>query len=158
MSSAPTTDSAAGGAPPSSLLAELLALETAAMDRWGAGDPGGFLELSDPDVSYIDPWQQGWLGSHAELTRLYEGIRGQVRIDSYEFVDPAVVAVDDMAVLRFQFVSTGSEGQMRWNTTEVYRRCADRGWRIVHSHWSLVEAGARLAELEAPSRSGAAEG
>jgi len=40
------------------LLAELLALETAAVDRWGAGDPDGFLELSDDDVTYFDPWQE----------------------------------------------------------------------------------------------------
>lgn len=149
MATAPITDPAVSAASRSALLTELLALETAAMDRWGAGDPGGFLELSDPDVTYVDPWQPAWLGSRAELTQLYEGLRGQVHIDSYEFVDPAVVAVADMAVLSFRFVSTGSEGQMRWNTTEVYRRSADRGWRIVHTHWSLTEVGAQVAELQA---------
>lgn len=35
---------------------------------------------------------------------------------------------------------------MQWNTTEVYRRSPDRGWRIVHSHWSLTDVGNRLAE------------
>lgn len=150
MTTAPTTDPATGGAPASSLLAELLALETAAMDRWGAGDPDGFLELNDDDVTYFDPWQSHRLSSHAELTRLYEEIRGQVHIDSYEFVDPAVVTVGDMAVLSFQFVSTGSEGQMRWNATEVYRRSPERGWRIVHTHWSLTDAGKRLAETADP--------
>jgi ketosteroid isomerase-like protein len=129
---------------PDGLLAELLALEAAAMDRWGAGDPGGFLELSDDDVTYFDPWQRSRLDSHAELSRLYDDLRGQVKIDSYEFVAPAVIAVGDLAVLSFQFISTGSEGAMRWNTTEVYRHHADRGWRIVHSHWSLTEAGVRL--------------
>ena len=134
---------AASGAT-NSLLAELLALETAAMDRWGAGDPGGFLELSDPDVSYFDPWQSRRLNSRAELAELYEGMRGRVHIDSYEFIDPAVVAVGDLAVLSFVFVSTGSEGQRSWNTTEVYRRNAEGRWRIVHTHWSLTEIGPKL--------------
>ena len=136
----------AGSTGSADLLAELLALETAAMDRWGAGDPDGFLELNDDDVTYFDPWQPRRLDSHEELTRLYDEIRGQVHIDSYEFVEPAVVAVGDLAVLSFQFVSTGGEGRMRWNTTEVYRRSPDRGWRIVHSHWSLTDVGNRLAE------------
>lgn len=153
MSTAPTTDSHAGpdtdpdpdtagtAGSPDPLLAELLALETAAMDRWGAGDPDGFLELSDDDVSYFDPWLPERLDSRAALAHVYDGLRGQVHIESYEFVSPAVVAAGDLAVLSFQFVSQGSEGPRRWNTTEVYRRDPERGWRIVHTHWSLTEAG-----------------
>lgn len=68
-----------------------------------------------------------------------------MHIDAYEFVAPAVVAVGDLAVMSFQFVSQGSEGARRWNTTEVYRRDPDRGWRIVHTHWSLTEAGPAVA-------------
>lgn len=143
MSTAPTTHTATPGSP--ELLAELLALETAAMDRWGAGDPDGFLELSDDDVSYFDPWQPDRLDSRAELARVYDGMRGQVAIDAYEFVAPAVVAAGDLAVLSFQFVSQGSEGARHWNTTEVYRRDPERGWRIVHTHWSLTEAGPAVA-------------
>ncbi len=141
MSTAPTTDTAGAAGVPDPLLAELLALETAAMDRWGAGDPDGFLELSDDDVTYFDPWQPHRLDSRAELGRLYDGLRGQVQIDSYEFVSPAVVAAGDMAVLSFQLVSRGAAGTMRWNTTEAYRRHPDRGWRLVHTHWALTDAG-----------------
>lgn len=145
MSTAPAPETAGPAGARDALLAELLALETAAMDRWGAGDPDGFLELSDDDVSYFDPWQPERLDSRAALARVYDGLRGQVQIDAYEFVAPAVVAAGDLAVLSFQFVSTGSEGQMRWNTTEVYRRDPERGWRIVHTHWSLTEAGPAVA-------------
>lgn len=34
---------------------EVLALERAALDRWGRGDPGGCLEICAPDVTYFDP-------------------------------------------------------------------------------------------------------
>lgn len=145
MSTAPTTDTTGTADSPDALLAELLALETAAMDRWGAGDPDGFLELSDDEVSYFDPWQPERLDSRAALARVYDGLRGQVQIDAYEFVTPAVVSAGDLAVLSFQFISRGSEGARRWNTTEVYRRDPDRGWRIVHTHWSLTEAGPAVA-------------
>lgn len=141
MSTAPAQDDAPTDAGTTALLTELLALETAAMDRWGAGDPDGFLELSDDDVTYFDPWLERRIDSKADLTRVYDRIRGQVHIESYEFRAPSVTAAGDMAVLSYQFVSTGSEGQMRWNTTEVFRRSRERGWRIVHTHWSLTEAG-----------------
>jgi uncharacterized protein (DUF111 family) len=42
------------------------------------------------------------------------------------------------AVLTFNFVSHGTEGDMRWNTTEVYQRRAGE-WRIIHTHWSLTQ-------------------
>ncbi len=34
----------------------LIDLETAALHRWGHGDPDGFLEISAPDVTYFDPF------------------------------------------------------------------------------------------------------
>ncbi len=127
------------------LLAELLALETAAMDRWGAGDPDGFLELSADDVTYFDPWQPTRLDGRAALAAMYDGVRGTVHIDSYAFVEPAVCAAGDLAVLSYRFESTGGEGVMRWNTTEVFRRVAEPGggpgWEIVHTHWALTEVG-----------------
>jgi len=129
------------------LLAELLALETAAMDRWGAGDPDGFLEINADDVTYFDPWQEQRVDSRAALALVYDGLRGQVHIDSYEFISPTVVASGDLAVLSFVFVSTDSEGSMSWNTTEVYRREADGQWRIAHSHWSLTDVGRRLESV-----------
>lgn len=32
----------------------IIGMERAALDRWGNGDPGGFLEISAEDVSYFD--------------------------------------------------------------------------------------------------------
>jgi hypothetical protein len=58
----------------------ILALERSALDRWGAGDPGGFLELSSADVSYFDPFQEARLDGLEGLTALYDTIRGKIRI------------------------------------------------------------------------------
>jgi hypothetical protein len=33
----------------------IIALERAALERWGQGDPSGFLEICAPDVVYFDP-------------------------------------------------------------------------------------------------------
>ena len=43
-----------------------------------------------------------------------------------------------VAVLSFQFVSRGSEGSLKWNATEVYRKLPE-GWRIIHTHWSYAQ-------------------
>lgn len=38
------------------LTEELVALETAALTRWCAGDPSGYLEISAPEVTYFEPF------------------------------------------------------------------------------------------------------
>jgi hypothetical protein len=116
----------------------ILRMERAALDRWAHGDPDGFLEISDPDVVYFDPGQPRRLNGIGELRHLYDGLRGKVKIDHYELIDPKVQIDGNMAVLTFNFVSTGSEGEMRWNTTEVYR-CHHGTWRIIQTHWSLTQ-------------------
>ena len=37
--------------------ADIVAMERAALDRWGAGDPQGYLEIMAPGVTYFDPVQ-----------------------------------------------------------------------------------------------------
>ena len=118
----------------------IIGMERAALDRWGRGDPSGFLEISAPDVVYFDPYQQRRLNGFEELRALYELIRGQVSVARYELIDPRVQAVADMAVLTFNYVAEGSnEVTSRWNCTEVYRRDGD-SWRIIQTHWSLTQA------------------
>ncbi len=114
----------------------LVALERAALDRWGRGDPSGFLAMCAPDVVYFDPYVERRIDGLEALTRYYEGLRGKVRVARYELLDPAVCDFGAAAVLTFNYVSYGEGGApSRWNATEVYRR-DDGGLRLVHSHWS----------------------
>ena len=115
---------------------EILALERAALDRWGKGDPGGYLEISAPEVTYFDPYVEHRLDGHAALTAWYDQVRGKIKIDRDEIVNPRVEVIGDAAILTLQFVSHGSEGAARWNCTEVYQRLGD-DWKIVHTHWSF---------------------
>ena len=73
------------------------------------------------------------------LTRYYEPLRGQIRAERFELLNPLVQRVGDAAVLTFNFVShSGDRGEMRWNCTEVYRRAAGR-WKIIQTHWSFTQ-------------------
>lgn len=118
--------------------ATILAMEKAAMERWAKGDPDGFLEISDPEVVYFDPYTAARLDGLDALRRLYDGLRGKARIDRYEFINPKVELAGDMALLTFNFNLHIGAMEMRWNTTEVYRR-RNGQWRIIHSHWSLTQ-------------------
>jgi catechol 2,3-dioxygenase-like lactoylglutathione lyase family enzyme len=116
----------------------IIAMERAALERWGRGDPSGFLEISADDVVYFDPYQERRLNGIAELRDLYESIRGQVSIARFELIAPLVQVSGDMAVLTFNYVAEGTnEVTSRWNCTEVYRR-AGSTWRIVQTHWSVT--------------------
>jgi hypothetical protein len=118
---------------------EIVALERAALERWGRGDPAGFLEITEADVAYFDPFVPARIDSLDALTALYESLRGKVLLDSWHMVDPRVQVLGDAAVLTFRFESRAAGAEQRWNSTEVYRR-TPRGWRIVQTHWSLAAA------------------
>jgi ketosteroid isomerase-like protein len=117
---------------------QILKMERAALDRWGKGDPDGYLEISAPDMTYFDPFLENRLDSFKEVKEWLDGVRGKIKIERDEIIDPRVQVVGDAAILTMRFVSEGSEGRAQWNCTEVYRRLAD-GWKIIHTHWSYTK-------------------
>lgn len=116
----------------------IIALEKAALERWGKGDPSGFLEISAPEVVYFDPYQELRIDGFAALSKYYESIRGQVYFDRFELLNPKVQQVEQMAVLTFNYISYAGESQSHWNSTEVYRLIDER-WRIIQTHWSITQ-------------------
>src|SRR5512135_1235116 len=119
--------------------ATIIAMERAALDRWGRGDPSGFLEISAPDVVYFDPYREKRVDGLEALTALYKEIWGKVLLDRYELLNPLVQVVGEAAVLTFNYVSYAGEAEFRWNCTEVYRRDSDR-WQIIQTHWSYTQS------------------
>lgn len=117
---------------------DILAVENAALARWCAGDPSGFLELCAEDVVYFDPFLDRRMDGLAALTSYYEALRGKISAERFELRNPQVQVGSGMAVLTFNFASWARDGvEFRWNCTEVYRQDAE-GWRIIQSHWSFT--------------------
>jgi ketosteroid isomerase-like protein len=117
---------------------QIIGLEKEALRRWCNGDPSGFLEISAPDVVYFDPFLERRLDGLEALRSYYEGLRGKVRAERFEVLNPVVQSIGGTgAVLTFNFVSSGGGRESRWNCTEVYRRDGT-GWRIVQTHWSFT--------------------
>lgn len=122
---------------------KIIAMERAAIDRWGKGDPQGFLETYGRDVSYFDPAQEHRVDGLEAMKNLLVPITGKIKIDRYEMINPKVQRRGDVAVLSYQVVNhiarpNGQSITVRWNSTEVYERAEGR-WRIIHSHFSYTK-------------------
>ena len=116
----------------------ILAVERGAFERWAKGDLNGFLDASDPEVDYFDPFLDARLEGLPALRALYDKAQGKVLVDRWEMINPRVLVSGDMGVLTFNFVSYSKGRTVRWNTTEVYRR-RNGQWKIVHTHWALTK-------------------
>jgi uncharacterized protein (TIGR02246 family) len=116
---------------------EVLALERAALDRWGKGDPSGYLELYEPDVTYFDPAVPKRMDGLKAMEQYYAPVTGKISIDRFEYLNTDVRVHGDMAILTYNLVSHGSTAT-RWNVTTVYEHSGGE-WKIVHSHFSYTE-------------------
>jgi uncharacterized protein (TIGR02246 family) len=121
----------------------IIALERSAIDRWGKGDPQGFLGNYSQDVSYFSPGEEQRVDGLEAMKNLLVPITGKIKIDRYELINPKVQRRGDIAVLSYQMVShvtqpNGKAATVRWNSTAVYER-TKAGWKIIHSHFSYTK-------------------
>jgi len=125
------------------VLGEIMALESAAMERWRKGAPWGFIELYTPDATYFDTGTPQRLIGEALWAELGQR-EGQIHYDVMDFIAPRVQVLGNTAVLTYRFFSTrlnpdGSiSSRVPWNCSEVYVHL-DGKWRIIHNHWSYIK-------------------
>lgn len=134
---------------------EIITLERAALDRWGRGDPQGYLEIMAPEVTYFDPNQSERVDGLSAMKNLLTPFTGKIKIDRYDMINPKVQRHGDAAILTFNLVNyrrqaDGTEQPIiRWNSTETYARLNGR-WRIIHSHWSYITPELKTPLAESP--------
>jgi ketosteroid isomerase-like protein len=125
------------------VLGEVMAIESAAMERWRKGDPFGFIELYAPQVTYFDTGTPQRLTGLDAVSAEMARRKGQIHYDVMEFISPKVQVHENTAVLTYRFFSTQLKpdgsilSRIPWNCSEVYVRM-DGQWRIVHNHWSFI--------------------
>jgi len=122
---------------------QIIRLERGALDRWGKGDPGGFLELYAADITYFDPVTATRIDGHQAMVNYYRPWVGKIQVARYEMLNPQVVVEGNMAILTYNLVNyvldangVESVGSC-WNSTAVFQR-SDRAWKTIHSHWSFT--------------------
>jgi ketosteroid isomerase-like protein len=125
------------------VLGELMALESAAMERWRKGDPWGFIDISAPQITYFDTGTPQRINGREALRAEYATREGKIFYDVMDFIAPQVRVHGDLAVMPYRFFSTvlnpdGSiRSRMPWNCTEVFAR-VDGQWKAIHTHWSFI--------------------
>ena len=119
------------------IAAIIIEMESSALERWGNGDPSGFLEICASDIVYFDPYLDKRIDGIEALAEYYKAIWGQIHLDRFELINPCVQTDGKLAVLTFNYVSYTGEKQARWNCTEVYRHAEDH-WEIIQTHWSYT--------------------
>lgn len=118
---------------------KIIALEKSAMEAWLNGNPSPFLELYSEDFTYFDPSTENRLDGLDKIRELYEGMRGKLKTDRFEMVNPVVQLNGSMAVLSYNLDIYSGGTVWKENCTEVYSLGEDGEWRIVHSHFSPTE-------------------
>lgn len=118
----------------------IIALETAALDAWLQGNPTPYLELYSKDLTYFDPAHEWRIDGLDKIIELYESMRGKIKMDKFEIVNPVVQAAGSMAVLTYNLHTYLGENVWKENCTEVYMLEEDNNWRIIHSHWSMTKS------------------
>ncbi|WP_306602166.1 nuclear transport factor 2 family protein [Geothrix sp. 21YS21S-2] len=114
----------------------LLSLERAALDRSDRLDADGFLDLSDPEVVYIDPFLEQPIAGLENLRSFYRRVMTPSgEATPGEMSHARVQALGDTAVMTYTYRRRDGAGPA-WNATEVYHKGRE-GWRIVHTHWSF---------------------
>ena len=123
---------------------QIIALERGALDRWGHGDPSGFLELDADEVTYFDPTTEKRTDGLPAMRASLAPLADKIDVDHYEMIGPKVQHHGDVAVLSYNLISyvRPPEGDalraVRWNCTEVYAWIGGQ-WRVVHNHWSYTQ-------------------
>lgn len=123
---------------------DVMAIERASLERWAKGDPGGFLSHYAAGVTYFDPSQERRIDGLEAMTAYLAPLRGKIRIDRFEILNPNVQRHGDIAVLTYNIVNyqrqpDGTErATVRWNSTAVFQRI-DGTWKTIHSHFSYTK-------------------
>ena len=117
----------------------IIALETKALEAWLEGNPTPYLELYSKDFTYFDPAHERRLDGWDRIKELYESMRGTVKMDKFEIINPVVQSTGTMAVLTYNLQTNSGDTLWKENCTEVYRLEDNNEWKIIHSHWSLTK-------------------
>ena len=117
----------------------IIAMEKTALEELNKGNPAGYLKIYAEDITYFDPFQEKRFDGLKKVQIFYNSFQGTINIEYYEMVDPVVQVSGKIAILSYNLISHIGSNVFREKCTEVYMQESDGLWKIIHSHWSLVQ-------------------
>jgi ketosteroid isomerase-like protein len=73
-----------------------------ALDRWGKGDPNGYLEIMANDVTYFDPMQDKRVDGIEAMKQMLAPLTGKIAVSRFDMIDPKVQRQGDSALAHVQ--------------------------------------------------------
>ena len=118
----------------------IIAKEQEALERWGNGDPYGYIDLFAPEMTYFDEATEHRIDSADSLTKYLAPLKGKIHIHRFEMLNTQVQLHGDVGILTYNLNNYNKDDNItvRWNSTEVYAQIKGE-WKIIHSHWSLID-------------------
>jgi len=126
----------------------IIAMERAALDRWGNGDPQGFFEIMATDQTYFDPMTEKRLDAQSDLKQYIAPFAGKIKIERVEMIDPKVQTRGDIALLNFNLNDYGAQLGDGPKTTARWK--FDRG--LSAHQWLMEDHSFALVVCEAGSQ------
>jgi ketosteroid isomerase-like protein len=123
---------------------KIIAMEKNAPDRWGKGDPWGYLEIFAPEVTYYNPFESKRIDGLESMKKYYGDQAGQIFIDKSDLTNIKVQVHGNIAILSYNLFNYKKQPDgtfketTRWNSTKVYCLMNDK-WKIIHNHWSFLQ-------------------
>jgi hypothetical protein len=108
-----------------------------ALERWYQGDPFGWLELADEEMTYFSPFMNSRLDGKSAVVANIAPAEGQIHSPQFEIHNPDLQLGEDMAALTYQLRELDEDDHLTagWKVSDIYRQ-ADSGWRLIHTHIS----------------------
>ena len=69
---------------------KIIGMEKAALDRWGKGDPEGYLEIMDKGLTYFDPFVEKRLDGLDTMREFLKPFTGKIKVDRFDMLNPKV--------------------------------------------------------------------
>lgn len=117
----------------------IIAMEKTALEQLNKGNPSGYLKIYAEDITYFDPFQEKRFDGFEKVQTFYNSLQGTIIVEHYEMVDLVVQVSGKIAILSYNLISHIGNNEFREKCTEIYRQESEEQWKIIHSHWSLVQ-------------------
>jgi ketosteroid isomerase-like protein len=118
---------------------EILENEKQILKRWVNRDVWGFLESLSNDATYFDEGTNLKLKGIEEIKEYILPWDGKIYVPKHEFVNADIKILGSTGLLTYNLYNFNEKGDttLVWNCTEIYEK-RDNNWKIIHSHWSIV--------------------
>lgn len=120
----------------------ILETEKQAMNKWINRNVWGYLNLFAEESTYFDNTTKLKLNGFEAIKAYIAPWDGRIYGAGYKMVNVDIKVNCNTGILTYNLYNFNEvkDTTALWNSTEIYQKI-DGNWKIIHSHWSLVDLG-----------------